>query len=521
MIYRFGDFTLDLPAAELRRSGGAAIAVERQVFLLLVLLVRNGHRLTTHNEIVETVWNGAAISDATISSRIRSARAAIGDDGTRQQAIRTLRGRGFRFEMAVTVDAAPLPLHAAPRSDGPETGHASERSQAPSIAVLRFSAGSQSPHSQLLGTAIAHELIVTLSRMKWLTVIARGSSFQFSPVAEAQNVGQRLDVRYLLSGRIEERGGTLVLAPLLTVARSGEVIWADRFEGPLDDVHLLKEEVARAVVTAAEIDIPRHEARLAQQMPSEALDAWAHYHLGLNHIYRFTEKDNEKSAGHFSKALALAPDFARAHAGMSFVAFQRAFSNFDGDSKAAAHDARTSAERAMELAPGDPLSNFVLGRSYWVLQDPENACSHLERAVALNPSYAQGHYSLGLVQALAGNSEPVQAHADAAIRLSPIDPLLYGMHGMRAWAALNAGDWSRAAFWASKSARTPGAHYLVDMLAASVNAVAGESREAAYFAERTRRRRPDANLEQFISAFVFPGWNERRPLAAALQRLGF
>ncbi len=521
MIYRFGDFTLDLPAAELRRSGGVAIPLERQVFLLLALLVRNGHRLTTRDEIVETVWNGAAISDAAISSRIRSARAAIGDDGTRQQAIRTLRGRGFRFEMPVTVAAAPLPPHAAARSDGPAAGAAPERNEGPSIAVLRFAADPQRLRTDLLGTAIAHELIVTLSRMKWLTVIARGSSFRFSPDAEAQNVGERLDVRYLLSGCIEERGDALILSPVLTAARSGQVIWADRFEGSADDVYQLRDKIVRAVIAAADVYIPRHEVQLARRLPSEALDAWAHYHLGLNHIYRFTEKDNEISAGHFSKALELAPDFARAHAGMSFVAFQRAFSSFDADREAAARKARASAERAMELAPEDPLSNFVLGRSYWMLREPESAISHLDRAVDLNPNYAQGHYSLGLVQALAGVTEAVDAHADAAIRLSPIDPLLYGMHGIRAWAALNTQDWTRAAHWASKAARTPGAHYLMDMLAASVNDIAGEAREAAHFAERARRRRPDASLAHFRSAFMFPRGHQRQPLAAALRALGF
>lgn len=245
------------------------------------------------------------------------------------------------------------------------------------------------------------------------------------------------------------------------------------------------------------------------------------FHLGLNHIYRFTEEDNALSAKYFGEALARAPDFARAHAGLSFVSFQRAFTGFGSNRAAAARDALSAAEKAMEQAPDDPFSNFVLGRSYWILQDLDTAAHYLDHAVTLNPNYAQGHYSLGLVQALNGAVDHIDRRADLATRLSPLDPLLYGMHGMKAWVRINRCEWAEAAHWADLSARTPGAHFLIDMLAAMAHQANGNTKGGLMFAARARERRPDATLNYFFTAFPLPQGPARSTASSALTKLGF
>ena len=126
MIYCFGDFQLDQMTAELRHSDGRQIPLERQVFLLLSLLVKNGERITTQDEIITRIWHDAPISDAAIASRIRSAHAAISDSGLLQYAIETIRGRGFRFKLTVTTKADVSLVAGIPANEG----------AAPSIAVL-------------------------------------------------------------------------------------------------------------------------------------------------------------------------------------------------------------------------------------------------------------------------------------------------------------------------------------------------------------------------------------------------
>ncbi|GGA28856.1 winged helix-turn-helix domain-containing protein [Neptunicoccus cionae] len=487
MIYCFGNFQLDQPAAELRHADGRVIPLERQVYLLLSLLVKNGERITTHDEIIDAIWHGADISDAAIASRVRSARAAIGDSGVLQNAVQTVRGRGFRFILPVTTRADASLTAATTANEG----------VAPSIAVLPFEAYGELDQARVFAPALAHELIVSLSLTKWLTVIARASSFQLLGLSNAQLMSEQLDVSYVLSGAVEITGSNLVVSPILTSTNTGEVIWAERYTGPIDDIFQIKADVTNSVVAAVEFQVPRHQASLALRQEIDSLDAWSFFHLGLNHIYRFTEKDNALSAQYFEEALARAPDFARAHAGLSFVAFQRAFTGFGSNRAAAARDALSAAEKAMEQAPDDPFSNFVLGRSHWVLQDLDTAAHYLRRAVTLNPNYAQGHYSLGLVQALNGAVDHIDRRADLATRLSPLDPLLYGMHGMKAWVRFNRYEWAEAAYWADLSARTPGAHFLIDMLAAMTHQASGNTKDGHTFAARARAP-PGRQIERFF-----------------------
>ncbi|SDX78033.1 TolB amino-terminal domain-containing protein [Ruegeria halocynthiae] len=363
MKFCFGNFELDHTAAELRLSDGQGVHLERQVFLLLSLLVQNGSRVTTLDEIVTKIWNDAPISDAAIASRVRSARAALGDNGKTQSIIRTIRGQGFRFELPVTRKADGSIAETLIINEG----------VAPSIAVLPFQAFGETEQAGVIAPALAHELIVSLSLTKWVTVIARASSFQLGSVANAQSVSEQLDVRYVLSGSVEINGPNLTVSPVLSAADSGQVIWADRYNGLIDDIFSIKADVTNSVVAAVEVHVPRHQAAEARRRDIESLDAWSFFHLGLNHIYRFTEEDNALSARYFKEALARAPNFARAHAGLSFVSFQKAFTGFGADRGVAARDALSAAERAMEQAPDDPFSNFVLGRSYWIQQDLDTA----------------------------------------------------------------------------------------------------------------------------------------------------
>lgn len=168
---------------------------------LLIHLVRNRDCMVTKDELVTAVWQGQAVSDASISSRIRSARQAVGDDGKRQVVIRTVHGRGFRFIPEVgnlpSVQTAPDTADGGPVFE--PSDHLAGR---PSIAVLPFQPLGMSPELAILGEAIPHEIIQALSRMRWLAVIARGSSFRFRQVVDLDLVATALAARYVLSGII-------------------------------------------------------------------------------------------------------------------------------------------------------------------------------------------------------------------------------------------------------------------------------------------------------------------------------
>ena len=426
MAWIFGDFRLDPERFELS-CGAELVRLEPQVLALLCLLVRHHDRMVTKDEIVEKIWNGQSVSDASISSRIRSARQAVGDDGHHQTTIRTVHGRGFRFvaEVVETAPAQAAKATAPPETNSPLTGR-------PSIAILPFRPLAMTPELAILADAIPYEIIQALSRLRWLAVIARGSSFRFrKPDPDLELVATALGARYVLSGIIEANVSRLAVTLELSDASTNEVIWGDRINAPLDAVDDLRSRVVEHLVTALDVYIPLNEARSSQMAALETLDAWANYHLGLQHLYRFTTNDNQRAKGLFERAVMLDPHFARAHAGLSFTSFLEAFLHLGPHLKEATRAARHHAERGLELDSLDPFANFTMGRSHWLTDDLDAAAEWLARATTLNPNYAQGFYSSAMTSMLTGNLAATEVGLDTALQLSPLDPLLYGMHGVR------------------------------------------------------------------------------------------
>jgi TolB-like protein len=514
MLYRFGSFELDTAKVELR-AGGETRPVERQVFALLALLVENRERLVSKDEIVEKVWDGRVVSDSAISSRVKSARQALGDDGQAQRFIKTIHRQGFRFvaEVKAAQDAQPVGTPAVPPT---------EQSTRPSIAVLPFRLVGDAGRYAAIADALPHDLITELSRLRWLFVTARGSSFRLRESdADMGEIGRLLGVRYCLSGTAEIAGTNLAVTVELADTRDGGVVWADRFAVSIDDVHQVRAEIRSRVLAALEIRIPLHEATLARLTVTENLDAWSAYHLGLQHMYRFNRKDNAAATALFEQAVARDPGFARAHAGLSFVHFQTAFLRHTDDLAREIALARRYAERGLELDPIDPFVNFTMGRSYWLVGDLEGGLSWLERATIISPNYAQGIYARAWTESLAGKSLEGRGHVDLAMRLSPLDPLYYGMLGTRAFTHLALGEDVEAADWAERAARAPGAHVLIAMIAAAAHVMAGDEARAASWAANVRERNAALTREDFFRSFPMKSEAMKTRISNALARFGF
>lgn len=516
MAWEFGAYRLDPERFELA-CRGERVRVEPQVLAMLVHLVRNRHRMVTRDELVEAVWNGATVSDASIASRIRSVRAAVGDDGARQEVIRTVHGRGFRFLPEVRESG-----RARPEAREPDSGTDAPRTGKPSIAVLPLTPLAVDEAHAILADAIPHEIIQALSRLRWLSVTARGSSFRFRQAApDVELAATALGVRYVLSGVLETSGRTLSVTLELSDSGLGEVIWAERLTSTIEEVDELRARIVARIVAALEIVVPENEARLAHLSGADRFDAWANYHIGLRHLYRFTATDNAAARAHFERAADLDPAFARAQAGLSFTNFIDAFLRIVPDVPAAQAAARRHAERGLELDALDPFVNFTMGRWHWLTHDLAGARQWLSRATTLNPNYAQGFYASAFTSMLLGDARSTESELDMALTLSPLDPLLYGMHGVRAQMLMQQQDYPAAARWASRAAATPGAHYLIAMIAVVAHGLADDRGEAARWRNEVRRRKPDASARDYFNAFPTQDGPSRTLIAAELRRQGF
>lgn len=520
MRYEFDGFRLDTGQYRLELDG-SEVHVEPLIFDLLVLFAANPGVVIDRDRMIAEVWKGRIVSDATIASAVKAARRALGDSGATQRYFQTVRGRGFRFAATVRHDAAPS-VPAAPEDSPPSEQLPPPAAGPPAVAVLPFDRLGDAEAFSGLEEAVPHEIIVELSRLNWLFVIARGSSFTFRAGKSAVgDVGDALGVGYCVTGAIEVFGPRLTISVELADTRSSGVIWSDRFAGNLEDVHHIRAEIASGIAARLEHEIQRNEALLAQGRPTENLDAWQAFHLGLRHVHSYNRQGTAAAQALFQRAVQLDPTFARAHAGLSYAHFQNAFMRYLPDREAEIAASRASAETGLEFDPLDAFCNFTMGRSFWLTRELDSALPWLERAVSVSPSFAQGIYSRSLIDTLAGRATAGAEGTDLAMKLSPLDPLLHAMRGARALALMTAGDDVEAAKWGTAAARTPRAHAIIDLLAAAANELGGDAEMARHWAASAHRRNPGPTRGTFFDALPVQHGETRERIDRALARLGF
>lgn len=526
MRYRFDRFELDTEHFRLQTPDGP-VHIEPLVFDLLSFLVKRAGQVVTREAIIEHVWQGRFVSDATVSSCIKSVRKALGDTGQTQQYLRTIRGRGFQFAATVetvgeTAPAASVIAQEPERGSAPSgVACASNVVSPPRIAVLPLFALGPDPELGVLGDALAQEVILELSRLHWLFVIARGSSFKFrGQEVDLAQAGQILGADYLLSGTIMQQGKQCAVSVELSRAADSKVIWAERFTTAVTEIMHMRSPLAGEIAGALEPRIQLSEAMQAAKVPTEHLNAWAAYHRGLWHMYHFNSRHNAQAADLFSRAVALDPGFARAHAGLSFTHFQNAFLGFSPNAADETRRAREHAMKCMELDPLDPFVNLTMGRVEWLSGNLELSLPWMERSIALSPNYAFAIYNSALVGTLLGDGASNEGKVAKAISLSPIDPLNYAMLATRALTHCVRGNYPTATEWAERALRSPNAHVQIYAIAAIANELSGNRSRAADHVAQIRRMRPDYERAAFRSYFPFPEGDTRRKVEEALHRLG-
>jgi TolB-like protein len=321
--------------------------------------------------------------------------------------------------------------------------HAGSDAQSrPSIAVLPFRlVGAMGPNFPIARGAAARSHN-ELSRLHWLFVIARGSSFRFRGAdATLEEVRSKLNVQYCLTGIVEISGKTMSVSVELGDTQDRGIIWGERFRGDVGAVHEIRDSIINAVTSAVEVRIPFNEAQRARLKSPENLDAWAAYHLGLQHMYRFNKPDNDLATSLFERAIKMEPGFARAYAGLSFTHFQSAFLRYADDTEAA-RLAKATRRNALSGIRWIPWS-FTMGRAQWLRGDLEASIPWLERANVLNQTTRR----LGIPEA--GRRPPRQCRRKsaiaAALALSPLRSLRLWHAGWRAMSHLVLGEPAQAA----------------------------------------------------------------------------
>jgi adenylate cyclase len=296
--------------------------------------------------------------------------------------------------------------------------------QGPSIAVLPFANVGGDPEQEYFADGMVDEIITSLSRIHWLTVIARNSTLAFKGrAADIRSVARELGVRYILEGSVRKGADRIRINTQLVEAEAGGHLWADRFEGSAADVFELQDQITEGVVGALEPTLRRAEIARAKRKRPDDLDAYDLYLRAVAHMYEVTPQGRQAALGFVERALAIDPNYAEAHgvAAWCYLAktlWEGGFSN-DHREGALRH---AHAVQSLQSEDATTLAHAAIALAL-ATRDLEAALELIERALALNPNSIHAHSHGAVINTWAGHYDRAIALADRALRLSPFDPL--------------------------------------------------------------------------------------------------
>jgi TolB-like protein/class 3 adenylate cyclase len=380
----------------------------------------------------------------------------------------------------------------------------------PSIAVLPFQNMSGDPEQEYFADGVVEDIITALCRFKSLFVIARNSSFTYKGKAvDIKQVGRELGVRYVLEGSVRKAGGRLRITGQLIDVTTGAHLWADRFDGALEDIFDLQDKLTQQVIGAIAPEIDRAEIERASRRPIGNVDAVTEYYRGVPHSQWPTSPENNDAAlRHFKNAIALDPTYSPAYGGAATCLMWRRANKWPRDNAEDDAQLLRLAERVKELNTDDAFALVGLGFALVVNnvdRDYEVGLDMMDRAIRSNPNYGSAYFSRGFLRVWDGGSDTAIADFEQSMRFSPRDPFSYAsMIGM-AFGHYNAARYAEAANSADKAIRAFPPYFIPGLaIAIMVYVGAGRVEDAQRMMADGLRMVPDWRRS------TIPEWNGLR-----------
>jgi TolB-like protein len=518
----FGDYLLDPDRRELTRES-KAVAIGPQVFDLLLYLVQNRERVVSKDDLLEAVWAGRIVSESTLTSHINAVRKAIGDSGDEQRLIRTVARKGFRFvgDIWEASDGAAAP-NIEPKASNEASAQVLTLPDSPSIAVLPFQNWSGDPEQDYFADGMVEDIITALSRINWLFVTARNSSFTYKGRAvDVKQVGREMGVRYVLEGSVRKAANRVRIAGQLIDATTGSHLWADRFDGTLDDIFELQDQVTTSVVGAIAPQLERAEIGRAKRKPTESLDAYDYYLRGMASFHQGTREAVNEALPLFLKATELDPDFASAYAMAAWCHFWRKVNGWMTDRAQESAEGGRLARRAVELGKDDAVALARSGHAIVHLTgDLDGGIALIDRALLLNPNLAAAWFLSGFLRIWRGEPDDAIERFERAMRLSPLDPEMFRVQAGMAMVHLLAGRFDTASSWAEKAFRELPSFLIVVGTMAASHALAGRADEAQRAMRHMRQLDPTLRISNLTDWLPLQRPEDVATLADGLRRAG-
>lgn len=486
MRYEFGGHSLDVDRRELRLAG-KHVAIEPQVFDLIVYLVRNRKRVVTRDDLIAEVWGGRTVSDSAVTTRINAARRALGDSGAAQTVIRTIARKGVRFVAEVREDSGTEALY--PVSSG--NRDASRLFAKPSILVLPFRNISGDPSQDYFTDAMTSDLTVDLSRIRDIAVISAATALTYKGSSlDIRGIGRELGVRYLVIGTIGRSGDLVRTNVQLLEAASGEQLWGDRFANRFVDLVGLEDTITGRIAASLNVQLVRAEGRRADQaLQPDALDL----RLRATSLFFSSVAPEHTLATRklLQQSAKLDPRSAETWARLGEIIASDYLTNWNNTGKEQLREAEEAVRHALLIDPNHALAHAAHGLIERARGEHHSALEAFSQAIELDRNFAFAYAQKGNELILVGRPAEAQPFVEQAMRLSPHDPSI----GMFQWIIGRAnfciGKYSEAIPWFRKSVETRPNLWFNRLYLASACALANMPEQAARALSDFNRRFSD------------------------------
>ena len=498
-IYAFGPFRLDAAAGILFR-GTEPVALGQRAVALLQALVEGAGTPISKDTLIESAWPGLAIEESNLTVQIAASRRVFAEEPGGENWIETLPRRGYRYvgpavakerrSEGAAADPQPAPALALPDK--------------PSLAVLPFTNMSDDPEQEYFADGMVEDIITGLSRIKWLFVVARNSSFTYKGQAVSVNrVGRELGVRYLLEGSVRKAGRRVRITGQLVEAETGVHIWAERYDRPLDDIFALQDEITLNVVGAIEPSLREAEIERVKRKRPENLGAYDLVLRALPHVFAAMPAEAAKAMPLLERALTIEGDYARAHGLLAWchqIFFARRGFNRESRDAAIRH-ARAALAHGRDDATALALGGFIISLTE---HDRATAFEAFDQALAISPSSSLALFFGSLALAYSGEAERALDWAERALRISPFDRLNYASFHALAVGHFLRGRYDEAAHAARRAVQSVPSLSVSHSLLAAALAKLGRIEEAKAAALQVLALDPSFSAARFCAAFGLP-----------------
>lgn len=553
--FTVGDYRVE-PAALRVIGNDQTSRLEPRAMQLLVYFAIHAGRVISRTELEQQVWQGRVVGEDALTNSISKLRRILGDNARQPHIIETVPKTGYRLiagvqwldkqDAEIPIDADSIAIESrrkkstpglwfvviamlaiavagwffystrtpsipTPATDSVDAGK-------PSIAIIPFENQGEKPQDYF-ANGITSNLITDMSKISGMTVIARGSVFAYqNSDTETRQISSELNADYVVKGAVQRQQDRVRVNVQLIEADTERTLWAERYEGEMQDVFKFQDKIASALVSALRIRLAPGESDLFSRYPTTNVAAYDLFLRGQEEYGHRTRESNRSAREYFEQAIALDPEFARATASLALVHSRDAFDGWTDSPERSLALAAEYAESAARINPTIPQIHFVAGQVALFREEHSKAIAAAERAIEYAPNYADGYAFLAWASNYAGRQTEAKKALQVAMRLNPISPAAY--HDTQGEIRFIQGQYDKAIEAFNTALQINPAHMRARMWLIATLVQSGNLEESQWQVDQLLLTHPDFSLSRLDHAFPFKDPSIQQQLIQNLKQAG-